>query len=79
MTRGFAVGRYVIMPDHIHLFVRIGMNGKLNQFIRLMKQDITKALRCSGGSQSRFGKDGKAVRRTAATTTADKVWQPGFF
>lgn len=35
--RGFAVGRYVIMPDHIHLFVRIGIEQKLDQYIRLMK------------------------------------------
>lgn len=77
--RGFAVGRYVIMPDHIHLFVRVGMHAKLDQFIRLMKQDITKTLSCSGGSQSRFDKDGNVVHRTAATPIAAKVWQPGFF
>ena len=43
--RGFVVGRYVIMPDHIHLFVRIGVEQKLNQYIRLMKQVLTKQIR----------------------------------
>jgi putative transposase len=44
LCRGFAVGRYVIMPDHIHLFVRIGVDQKLDQYIRLMKQTLTKLI-----------------------------------
>ncbi|MBU4200140.1 MAG: transposase [Planctomycetes bacterium] len=40
-TRQCAVGRYVIMPDHIHLFVRIGGNLSLSQFVRLLKQRLT--------------------------------------
>jgi REP element-mobilizing transposase RayT len=32
------------MPDHIHLFVRIGKDSKLNDFIRLLKQVLTKEL-----------------------------------
>ena len=43
-TRGFTVGCYVIMPDHIHLFVRIGVEQKLAQYIRLMKQVLTKRI-----------------------------------
>lgn len=42
---GRAVGRFVIMPDHIHLFVRIGPDSRLNDFIRLLKQALTKELR----------------------------------
>ena len=42
--QGRAVGRFVIMPDHIHLFVRIGKDSKLNDFIRLLKQVLTKEL-----------------------------------
>ena len=45
--RGFSVGRYVIMPDHIHLFVRVGMEQKLTQYIRLMKQVLSKPIRAS--------------------------------
>jgi putative transposase len=44
-SRGFAVGRYVIMPDHVHLFVRVGFEQKLTQYIRLMKQVLTKRIR----------------------------------
>ena len=42
--RGLVVGRYVIMPDHIHLFVREGPEQKLAQYIRLMKQVLTKVI-----------------------------------
>ena len=49
--RGFAVGRYVIMPDHIHLFVRVGMEQKLTQYIRLMKQALSKQIRASSGRE----------------------------
>ena len=40
-TRQCAIGRYVIMPDHIHLFVRIGGDLSLSQFVRLLKQRLT--------------------------------------
>ncbi len=42
---GAAVGRYVIMPDHIHLFVRIGMEGRLNATVKRLREGITKYLR----------------------------------
>jgi putative transposase len=45
---GRAVGRFVIMPDHIHLFVRIGHDSRLNDFIRLLKQTLTKELKSIG-------------------------------
>jgi REP element-mobilizing transposase RayT len=32
------------MPDHIHLFVRISKDSKLNDFVRLLKQALTKGL-----------------------------------
>ena len=40
-----AVGRYVLMPDHVHLFIRIGYGRKLNESIKHLKQAITKKLR----------------------------------
>ena len=42
---GRAIGRFVIMPDHVHLFVRIGQNNKLSNFIRMLRQKLTKVLR----------------------------------
>lgn len=47
---GVAVGRYVIMPDHIHLFVRVGGEGKLGATVKRLREGITKHLRqhCPG-------------------------------
>lgn len=38
-----AVGRYVIMPDHVHLFVRGGPEFMLGQWIGTLKQSVAKA------------------------------------
>jgi REP element-mobilizing transposase RayT len=40
-----AVGRYVILPDHIHAFVRIGCGARLGRTIAALKAAITKVLR----------------------------------
>ena len=42
---GIGVGRYVIMPDHIHFFVRIGTGQMLGESVKQLKQAVTKALR----------------------------------
>jgi putative transposase len=38
-----AVGRYVIMPDHIHLFVRGGPGFFLGRWMGMLKQSLAKA------------------------------------
>jgi len=53
--RGFSVGRYVIMPDHVHLFVRAGVEQKLTQYIRLMKQVLTKRIGCNRATRLAAG------------------------
>lgn len=47
---GNAVGCYVIMPDHIHVFVRIGNRGRLSLAVKCLREHITKRLHqdCSG-------------------------------
>ncbi len=42
-----AVGRYVIMPDHIHLFVRGGADFSLGSWIGLLKQALARATKLS--------------------------------
>ena len=42
---GNAVGRYVIMPDHWHLFIRVGPSGRLSLTVKHLKERMTKALR----------------------------------
>lgn len=41
-----AVGRYVIMPDHIHFFVRGPDDFNLGRWIACLKQALAKAIGC---------------------------------
>lgn len=36
------VGRYVIMPDHVHVFVRGGQDFNLGRWVGLLKQAVAK-------------------------------------
>jgi putative transposase len=40
---GISVGRYVIMPDHVHLFVRGGADFVLGRWVGMLKQSLGKA------------------------------------
>jgi REP element-mobilizing transposase RayT len=42
--RGIALGRYVIMPDHVHLFVRGSIDFVLTQWTRMLKRRLSKAI-----------------------------------
>lgn len=43
-ARGIGVGRYVIMPDHVQLFVRGNQDFVLRQWIRMLKRTLSKAI-----------------------------------
>lgn len=43
-TAGNAVGCYVIMPDHIHVFLRIGTGCRLGLAVKCLREAITKNL-----------------------------------
>jgi REP element-mobilizing transposase RayT len=43
-----ATGRYVLMPDHVHVFVRIGRDMKLSRWESGLKQCLGKALKLLG-------------------------------
>src|SRR5713101_200744 len=68
VARGVASGRYVVMPDHIHLFVPGGHNFDLGVWVRGLKRVVAAAV--SGG-----GTRAHAAETAAATT----LWQRGFF
>ena len=44
-SAGNTVGCFMIMPDHIHIFIRIGPEGKLGQAVKCLRERITKRLR----------------------------------
>ena|ERR1700730_3627460 len=43
-ARGISIGRYVIMPDHVHLFVRGTRDYPLTQWMRLLKRKLSKGI-----------------------------------
>jgi REP element-mobilizing transposase RayT len=45
-----AVGRYVIMPDHVHLFVRGPDNFQLGPWVGMLKQALAKHISVAGKS-----------------------------
>lgn len=47
--RGVAVGRFVIMPDHVHFFVRMPPDIRLSSWVGLLKQKLSIAI-CSMGN-----------------------------
>ena len=42
--RGIAIGRYVIMPNHIHCFIRMAPQHTLGTTVRMMKRALSKAI-----------------------------------
>jgi REP element-mobilizing transposase RayT len=42
--KGVAMGRYVIMPDHIHCFIRIVPDKRIGTTIRLLKRSLSTAI-----------------------------------
>src|SRR5690349_19034636 len=43
-TRGVAIGRYVLMPDHIHLFVTGATDFVLGQWVRSLKRALSNSI-----------------------------------
>jgi putative transposase len=89
-NHGWLIGRYVIMPDHVHFFCAAQPNAKtLSEFVRLWKQWTTKravaALAKRGPAVVAAGADrGSAAgtihdnpRSPRAATT--RLWQREFF
>jgi len=69
MEFGIIVGRYVIMPDHVHLFVCFGSGCTitLSEWIKGMKQQLSSALSDSSVWPTRI--PGQIL---------SSLWQPGF-
>jgi REP element-mobilizing transposase RayT len=77
--RNVAVGRYVIMPDHIHVFVRGGDDFKLSTWAHGLKRVISKILIESAAVDSRPTDKVVLCESLHAGQSGNKVWQDGFF
>ena len=69
-TKGIAVGRYVIMPDHAHIFVAGPPSFRLEQWGRMLKQALGRLVK------PRAGSTGASQKRPYSR---DGIWQRGFF
>ena len=47
-ARNLLVGRYLLMPDYLHFFVQLPAESPLGDFVRLMKQSLSKTFKCRG-------------------------------
>jgi len=85
-----ATGRYVSMPDHIHVFVRIGRDMTLRRWETGLKQCLGKTLTQLGHkpttvplrAEDRATGSTLQLKRAAGSTLQSKLksfWQPGFF
>jgi REP element-mobilizing transposase RayT len=63
-----ATGRYVLMPDHVHVFVRIGRGMTLRRWESGLKQRLGKTLAILGHEPTEI--TGSLIK---------SFWQPGFF
>jgi putative transposase len=63
-----ATGRYVLMPDHLHVFVRIARDMTLRRWESGLKRCLGKAISALGHEPTRI--PGARLR---------SFWQPGFF
>lgn len=55
--RGVFVGMYVLMPDHLHLFVSLpGDSASLQKWVKSLKNTLSKALRSAGISSPHWQK-----------------------
>ena len=53
---GAYVGSYVIMPDHLHLFVALADDQLLGDWVKSLKNSLSKALRIAGISAPHWQK-----------------------
>jgi putative transposase len=66
--RGIAVGRYVIMPDHLHAFLRTGGEVTLSRWVKGMKRHLGSYLESLGHQPA-----------TIPEGRLRSFWQPGSF
>ncbi len=48
VVRGIAIGQYVIMPDHIHFFIRLASEYKLGATVGFLKKALSLVLKENG-------------------------------
>jgi REP element-mobilizing transposase RayT len=73
--KGIAIGRFVIMPDHIHLFVRGQPDFVLSNWLGRLKQAITQAVWQREGGQSTIWQRGFFDHVLRSDESYSEKWQ----
>jgi REP element-mobilizing transposase RayT len=55
-AHGAYVGSYVIMPDHMHLFVALAQDRRLSDWMKALKNSLSRTLRTTGISAPHWQK-----------------------
>jgi len=78
MEHGAGVGQYVLMPDHVHLFVRMSGETTLGRWIGGLKRAMGKAVnpRVLTGVSPVVPRETQDAADTAATTAEGRVAAP---
>jgi putative transposase len=74
VRRQIFVGRYVIMPDHIHLFVAFSEQDQLSRWVKSLKNTLSKTLRSLGLSAPHWQK-GYFDHLMRDETSYDSKWE----
>lgn len=74
---GRAMGRYVLMPDHMHFLVRLQPEARLADYVRLLRQTITINLRAAGlvGEQEHVWQPGFFDRLLRTAERHSRAWE----
>ena len=49
-SHGISIGQYVVMPDHVHFFIRLAPQYKLGATVGFLKKTLSVALKENGNS-----------------------------
>lgn len=72
--RGVAVGRYILMPDHVHLFVAGNEAFDLAQWVRMLKMTLGKAI-AKQGHEPEFWQRGFFDHLLRSEESCAKKWE----
>lgn len=65
------MGNFVVMPDHLHLFVRVAGEQSLGVWVKGLKRAISNGICSSRSPSGALPIDGGPAKNS--------LWQPGFF
>lgn len=75
LARGIHTGRYVLMPDHVHLFASLPRHLRLEHYVRLLKQHLNEPLRLGSTTTDRLWQPGFFDHLIRANESYEQKWE----